>query len=117
MDQPQIVKVKRGVNLILGNYRYKKDGKAKQHWRCVVTGSGCRGRLYTIGEDDNIEVVHQVEHNHMADKEKAATLQTKARLCELAEQQPVVPLPEIYRNMMAETPRADDEIMAPAFTS
>ena len=53
----------------------------------------------------------------MADKEKAATLQTKARLCELAEQQPVVPLPEIYRNMMAETPRADDEIMAPAFTS
>ena len=53
MDQPQIVKVKRGVNLVLGNYRYKK-------------------------------VVHQVEHNHMADKEKAATLQTKARLCELA---------------------------------
>ena len=33
MDQPQIVKVKRGVNLVLGNYRYKKDGKysAKQH--------------------------------------------------------------------------------------
>ena len=111
--------MKRGVNLVLGNYRYKKDGKysAKQHWRCVVTRSGCRGQLHTIGEDDNIQVVHQVEHNHMADKEKTAMLQTKARLCELAEQQPVVPLPEIFRNMMAETPRADDDIMAPAFTS
>ena len=53
----------------------------------------------------------------MADKEKTATLQTKARLCELAEQQPVVPLPEIYRNMMAQTPRADEDVMAPAFTS
>ena len=53
----------------------------------------------------------------MAVKEKTATLQTKARLCELAEQQPVVPLPEIYRNMMAQTPRADEDVMAPAFTS
>ena len=35
---PKIVKVKRGVNLIIGDYRYKKDGKhgGKQHWRCVV---------------------------------------------------------------------------------
>jgi hypothetical protein len=79
MDEPKIIKAGRGVNLILNHYRYKKDGKysAKQHWRCVVTGQGCRGRLHTIGEGDDLQVVHTAEHNHMADKEKAATVQTR----------------------------------------
>ena len=67
--RPQIVKFKRGVNLILGQYRYKKDGKykEKQHWRCTIVGQGCRGRLHTTGDGENLEVVHQVEHNHMPD--------------------------------------------------
>ena len=48
--RPQIVKFKRGVNLILGQYRYKKDGKykEKQHWRCTIVGQGCRGRTDQI---------------------------------------------------------------------
>ena len=86
---PKIVKVKRGVNLIIGDYRYKKDGKhgGKQHWRCVVTGQGCKGRLHTniFEEGEEISILHQVAHNHMADKEKTASIVTKARLCEMAE--------------------------------
>ena len=106
---PKIVKVKRGVNLIIGDYRYKKDGKhgGKQHWRCVVTGQGCKGRLHTniFEEGEEISILHQVAHNHMADKEKTASIITKARLCEMAEEQPVIPLPELYRNLMVEAPR------------
>ena len=114
------MKVKRGVNLIIGDYRYKKDGKhgGKQHWRCVVTGQGCKGRLHTniFEEGEEISILHQVAHNHMADKEKTASIVTKARLCEMAEEQPVIPLPELYRNLMVEAPRQED-IVPPAFES
>ena len=62
------MKVKRGVNLILGDYRYKKDGKhgGKQHWRYVVTGQGCKGRLHTniFEEGDEISILHQTGHHH-----------------------------------------------------
>ena len=65
---PKIVKVKRGVNLILGDYRYKKDGKhgGKQHWRYVVTGQGSKGRLHTniFEEGDEISILHQTGHHH-----------------------------------------------------
>ena len=78
--RPQIVKFKRGVNLILGQYRYKKDGKykEKQHWRCTIVGQGCRGRLHTTGDGENLEVVHQVEHNHMPDENATAGIILKA---------------------------------------
>ena len=116
---PKIVKVKRGVNLIFGNYRYmyKKDGKhgRKQHWRCVVT---VQGPLHTniFKEGEEISILHQVGHNHMADKEKTASIITKARLYEMSEEQPVGPPPELYRNLMVEVPRQADT-MPPAFES
>ena len=64
--KPKIVKFKRGVNLIVGLYRFKKDGKykEKQHWRCTIVGQGCRGRVHTVGEGDELQVVHRTEHNH-----------------------------------------------------
>ena len=51
-QRPRLVKFKRGFNLIVGLYRYKKDGKHKdkQHSRCTPVGRGCRGRVHTTGE-------------------------------------------------------------------
>ena len=94
-QRPRLVKFKRGFNLIVGLYRYKKDGKHKdkQHWRCTPVGRGCRGRVHTTGEGDNIRVVHITEHNHPPDEEATAGIVLKATLCEQAKQQDVVPLP------------------------
>ena len=96
-----------------GQYRYKKDGKykEKQHWRCTIVGQGCRGRLHTTGDGENLEVVHQVEHNHMPDENATAGIILKATLCDQAKQQEAVPLPEVYRNIMSEQ-NLDEDIMS-----
>ena len=88
--RPQIVKFKRGVNLIPGQYRYKKDGKYKEK--------------------------QQVEHNHMPDENATAGIILKATLCDQAKQQEAVPLPEVYRNIMSEQ-NLDEDIMPPSYNS
>ena len=69
-DVPMIVRKGRGVNLVYKRYCHKKDKARgdKQHWRCVQTG--CRGRVHTTGEGDNLAAVHFVDHNHIPDEEK-----------------------------------------------
>ena len=112
------MKFKRGVNLILGQYRYKKDGKYKEklHWRCTILGQGCRGRLHTTRDGENLEVVHQVEHNHRPDENATAGIILKATLCDQAKQQEAVPLPEVYSNIMSEQ-NLDEDIMPPSYNS
>ena len=69
-----IVKVKKGVNLVIGSYRLKKDRKygEKQHWRCVDGVKGCKARMHTVGEGDDLTIVDEVDHNHIPDEEKIA---------------------------------------------
>ena len=73
-QRPRLVKFKRGFNLIVGLYRYKKDGKHKdkQPWRCTQVGTGCRGRVHTTGEGVNMIVVHSTEHNQPPDEKATA---------------------------------------------
>ena len=68
----RIVKVKKGVNLVIGSYRFKKDRKygEKQHWLCVGVVKGCKARMHTVDEGDDLTIVDQVNHNHIPDEEK-----------------------------------------------
>ena len=90
--------------------------KEKQHWRCTIVGQGCRGRVHTVGEGDELQVVHRTEHNHMPDEEATAGIILQAELCEQAKQQPVVPLPEVYRNVMTQQ-SIDEDLMPPSYNS
>ena len=69
----QMIRFKRGVNLVFNKFRYKKDRVVndKQYWRCNL-GNGCRGRVHTTGEGNSMQVVHQVEHNHLPDEAQLA---------------------------------------------
>ena len=62
----RIVNVKKGVNLVIVSYRlkiYRKYG-VKQRWCCVDVVKGCI-RMHTVGEGDDLTIVHQVDHNQI----------------------------------------------------
>ena len=67
-DMAKVIKFGKGVNLVLNDYRYKKDCKCgSKHWRCVMVRQGCKARLHTVGDEDNIDVINQTPHDHLAD--------------------------------------------------
>ena len=111
-----IGKVKKGVNLVIGSYRFQKDRKygEKQHWRCVDGVKGCKARMHTVGEGDDLTMIHQVDHNHIPDEEKTANIITKAELSRKAQDKPVLSLQQIYREHMADTLLTDD-ILSPGY--
>ena len=77
----RLVKKGRGVNLIVQNYRLKKDRThaSKQYWRCVLTG--CPARVHTTGEVGDLSVVLQKgEHNHIPDEEVLVAMDMKQSL-------------------------------------
>ena len=52
----------------------------------------------------------------MPDDEATAGIILQAELCEQAKQQPVVPLPEVYRNVMMQQ-SIDEDLMPPSYNS
>eukprot|EP00920_Eleutheroschizon_duboscqi_P019552 GHVT01046600.1.p1 GENE.GHVT01046600.1~~GHVT01046600.1.p1 ORF type:complete len:102 (+),score=7.77 GHVT01046600.1:233-538(+) len=81
----ELVKFHRGANLLYKNYLHKKDRvyAGKQHWRCIV--AGCPGRVHTDQHHLTL-VLHDKDHNHMADDEMVASRKMKATLCARAKE-------------------------------
>ena len=88
-EKPTIVKKGRGVNLIYRGHCHKKDrvSAGKQLWRCVKA-KGCTGRAHTIGDGENLDVVHFVDKSHPPDEEKAFAAAAKSTLCDLVHGNP-----------------------------
>ena len=120
MNTPLIVKKGRGTNLVYKGYTHRKDGTSggKQYWRCTQRTT-CKGRVHTTGEGDNVTVVMYKDHDtHMPDEEKAVKVTVKSKLCEMAKEDPIRPLKQLYKDFITSENLPDDadDVLIPSFT-
>ncbi|XP_070180617.1 uncharacterized protein [Littorina saxatilis] len=115
--EAEIVKSRRGMNLIFTDYVYRRDkvNGDFQHWKC--TSSGCRGRLKSDFSDPPV-VLKVTTHSHLPDEVEAKAIVVKAELCARARADPVTPVSQVYKDLMTEQEMAGEDIeIFPSFES
>ena len=100
----------------MNDYRYKKDRKCgSKHWRCVMVRQGCKARIHTVGDEENIDVIHQTSHDQLADGDSTCSVVTAARRG-LVKERPTSSLKVVFRDPMTREDIPED-VMPLSFES
>ena len=101
LDVTTIVKKGCGVNLLYKGYTHRKDGSSggKQYWRCTEQ-TGCKGRVHTSTDTEDVRVFMYTDHDsHLPDETKIVAVTAKAKLCDLACNNPLKPLKQTIQRL------------------
>ena len=78
--------------------------------RCTI--SNCKARAHTMGNSNNVNVIHYIDHNHLSDTEKVTAIETKAELNDRVKNDVCKSMKTIYRDLVTES---DPSLILPAY--
>ena len=117
LDVATIIKKGRGVNLLYKGCTHRKDGSSggKQYWRCTER-TGCKGRVHTSTDTEDVRVLMYTDHDsHLPDETKIVAVTAKAKLCDLACNNPLKPLKQLYRDFITSDEAPESDVLMPVF--
>ena len=97
MDFRTVPSVRRGQNLIVDNYLFKKKNRRKgdtQYYKCVQ--NTCTSRL-SIDLVQNIIVNQPGSHNHFRPEEQIAQQDFRSKVLQSVENNPTIPLNRVFK--------------------